>query len=127
MSAPRVAPVSADDAAHECLLLNLPDYRSRWLFRDAGGTITPVAVHGDLLISSLLVLLTCALEGMGPALLADWLAKEALANGRLIDPFPDYSVAATNFETAAWLLYPSRTYLPTKARIVIDFLPKDFG
>jgi DNA-binding transcriptional LysR family regulator len=116
-----------DLAAHECLLLNLPDYRSRWLFRDAGGTITPVAVDGDLLISSPLVLLTCALEGMGPALLADWLAKEALAGGGLIDPFPDYSVAATNFETAAWLLYPSRTYLPTKVRIVIDFLRKEFS
>lgn len=117
----------ADLAAHSCLLLNLPDYRSRWLFRDASGTITPVAVRGDVLISSPLVLLTCALDGMGPALLADWLAKEALSGGKLIDPFPDYAVTATNFETAAWLLYPSRTYLPTKVRIVIDFLRKEFG
>ena len=117
----------ADLAAHSCLLLNLPDYRSRWLFRDASGKITPVAVRGDVLISSPLVLLTCALDGMGPALLADWLAKEALSGGKLIDPFPDYAVTATNFETAAWLLYPSRTYLPTKVRIVIDFLRKEFG
>lgn len=117
----------ADLAAHSCLLLNLPDYRSRWLFRDTDGMITPVAVHGDILISSPLVLLTCALEGMGPALLANWLADEALAHGALVDPFPDYAVSATNFETAAWLLYPSRTYLPTKVRIVIDFLRKEFG
>jgi len=116
-----------DIAAHNCLLLNLPDYRSRWLFRDLGGTITPVAVPGDVLISNPLVLLTCALEGMGPALLADWLADEALANGDLVDLFPDYAIAATNFETAAWLLYPSRTYLPTKVRVVIDFLRKEFG
>jgi DNA-binding transcriptional LysR family regulator len=112
----------ADLAAHNCLLLSLPDHRSRWLFRDAGGTITPISVHGDVLISNPLVLLTCALDGMGPALLADWLSDEALADGSLIDPFPDYTVSATNFETAAWLLYPSRTYLPTKVRIVIDFL-----
>lgn len=117
----------ADLAAHNCLLLNLPDYRSQWLFRDASGTITPVAVHGDVLISSPLVLLTCAIDGMGPALLADWLAKEALADGKLVDPFPDQAVTATNFETAAWLLYPSRTYLPTKVRTVIDFLRKEFG
>jgi len=45
----------------------------------------------------------------------------------LVDPFPEYAVSATNFETAAWLLYPSRTYLPTKVRIVIDFLRKEFG
>jgi DNA-binding transcriptional LysR family regulator len=117
----------ADLADHNCLLMNLQDYRSRWLFRDAGGTVSSIAVRGDVLISSPLVLLTCALDGMGPALLVDWLADEALANNRLIDPFPDYAVTATNFETAAWLLYPSRTYLPTKVRIVIDFLRKEFA
>jgi len=117
----------ADLAAHNSLLLSLPDYRSQWLFRDTGGTITPVSIHGDVLISSPLVLLTCAIDGMGPALLADWLAKEALADGKLIDPFPDLAVTATNFETAAWLLYPSRTYLPTKVRTVIDFLRKEFS
>ncbi len=117
----------SDLAAHNCLLLNLPDYRSRWLFRDAGGMISQISVHGDILISNPLVLLTCALDGMGPALLVNWLADEALAGGRLIDPFPHYAVSATNFETAAWLLYPSRTYLPTKVRIVFDFLRKELG
>jgi DNA-binding transcriptional LysR family regulator len=116
-----------DLADHDCILLNLPDYRSRWLFRDATGEVTPVAVHGDLLISNPLVLLTCAIEGMGPALLADWLVRKAIANGELTDLFPDYAVAATDFETAAWLLYPSRIYLPTKVRTVIDFLRHAFG
>jgi DNA-binding transcriptional LysR family regulator len=119
--------IPADLAAHGCLLLNLPDHRTRWMFRDASGIITPVAVSGDILISSPLVLLTCAMEGMGPALLADWLAGEGLASGKLTDPFPQYAVTATNFETAAWLLYPSRAYLPTKVRIVIDFLRKEFS
>jgi DNA-binding transcriptional LysR family regulator len=122
---PLTAPT--DLVAHNCLLLNLPDYRSRWLFRDATGTVSAIVVHGDVVISNPLVLLTCTLDGMGPALLVDWLADEALANGSLVDLFPDYAVTATNFETAAWLLYPSRTYLPTKVRIVIDFLRKEFG
>jgi DNA-binding transcriptional LysR family regulator len=122
---PLAAPT--DLALHNCLLLNLPDYRSRWLFRDAAGTVSAIVVHGDVVISNPLVLLTCTLDGMGPALLVDWLADEALANGSLVDLFPDYAVTATNFETAAWLLYPSRTYLPTKVRIVIDFLRKEFG
>jgi DNA-binding transcriptional LysR family regulator len=117
----------SDLVAHNCLLLNLPDHRSRWLFRDAAGTVSAVMVHGEVVISSPLVILTCALDGMGPALLVDWLADEALADGSLLDLFPDYAVTATNFDTAAWLLYPSRTYLPTKVRIVIDFLRKEFG
>lgn len=39
-----------------------------------------------------------------------------------MDVFPDYHVTATDFDSAAWLLYPSRAYLPNKVRVMIDFL-----
>jgi DNA-binding transcriptional LysR family regulator len=42
--------------------------------------------------------------------------------GQLIDLFPGHQVTATAFATAAWLLYPSRAYLPGKVRAFIDFL-----
>lgn len=117
----------ADLAAHRCLLLDLPDYRSRWLFRDSDGAVDEVAVDGDVLISSPLVLLTCAVNGMGPTLLADWMIKDELASGALVELLPEYAVTATDFETAAWLLYPSRTYLPRKVRVMIDFLRQAVG
>ncbi len=117
----------ADLTAHRCLLLNLPDYRSRWLFRHSSGVINEVAVDGDVLISNPLVLLACAINGMGPALLADWMVRDELAEGALVELFPEYSVTATDFDTAAWLLYPSRTYLPRKVRVVIDFLRQALG
>jgi DNA-binding transcriptional LysR family regulator len=119
--------IPADLSAHRCLLLNLPDYRSRWLFRNSDGALNEVAVDGDVLISSPLVLLTCAVNGMGPALLADWMIKDELASGALVELLPEYEVTATDFETAAWLLYPSRTYLPRKVRVMIDFLRQAFG
>jgi DNA-binding transcriptional LysR family regulator len=119
--------IPADLSAHRCLLLNLPDYRSRWLFRNSDGALNEVAVDGDVLISSPLVLLTCAVNGMGPALLADWMIKDELASGALVELLPEYEVTATDFETAAWVLYPSRTYLPRKVRVMIDFLRRAFG
>jgi DNA-binding transcriptional LysR family regulator len=122
---PLTAP--ADLAAHRCLLLSLPEFRSRWLFRGASGTVSEIAVNGDILISNPLALFTCAIEGMGPALLVDWLIRDELAKGTLVDAFPDYEVTATDFETAAWLLYPSRSYLPRKVRVTIDFLRQEFG
>ena len=64
---------------------------------------------------------------MGPTLLANWLIDDDIAQGRLVDPFPNYQVTATNFETAVWLLYPSRTYLPNKVRVMIDFLKENLG
>jgi len=55
-------------------------------------------------------------------LLNDWMVDQELANGQLVDVFPRYAVTATTFDTAAWLVYPSRSYLPGKVRAMIDFL-----
>ncbi|MEM9123924.1 MAG: LysR family transcriptional regulator, partial [Pseudomonadota bacterium] len=60
-------------------------------------------------------------------LIADWLVQEDLAAGRLVDLFPSLDATATDFETAAWILYPSRTYLPQKVRVMIDFLKDRLG
>lgn len=113
-----------DLSKHQCLLFTLPEFRSRWLFRDQAGIEKAVAIDGEVVISNALALRTCALSGMGPALLANWLIDEDIAQGRLIDPFPHYAVTATDFDTAAWLLYPSRAYLPNKVRVMIDFLKR---
>ena len=112
----------SDLAGHRCLLFTLPAFRSDWRFRARDGTIQDVPVLGDIAISSALSLRSAALGGGGPALLADWLIGDDLRRGALVDLFPDHDVTATTFDTAAWLLYPSRTYLPRKVRATIDFL-----
>ena len=81
-----------------------------------------VPVTGDLVISGALALRQAARDGHGPALLADWLIAPDLSSGRLVDLFPHHRVTATSFDTAAWLLYPSRAFLPAKVRATIDFL-----
>jgi DNA-binding transcriptional LysR family regulator len=60
-------------------------------------------------------------------LLADWHLDDDFAQGRLVDLFPDHEVTATTFETAAWLLYPSRKHLPLKVRAAIEFLREHVG
>jgi DNA-binding transcriptional LysR family regulator len=107
---------------HNCLRFSFPDYRDRWLFKAGDGRVSEVPVDGDLLVSNALVLRGCALAGMGPTLLPDWLIGADVEQGRLVDCFPRHKVAATSFETAAWLLYPSRNFLPNKVRVTIDYL-----
>ena len=119
-----------DLAVHACLLFTLPTFRTEWSFRSRGavaGTEDPlrVPIRGDIAVSSALSLRTCVLQGGGPALLADWLIRDDLAAGGLVDLFPDYEVTATDFDTAAWLLYPSRAFLPQKTRVMIDFLRRE--
>lgn len=113
-----------DLARHDCLLFLLPDFRGRWRFRDAGGLVTEVPVRGEVAISNAMALRDCALAGLGPALLADWLIDEDLARGALVDLFPAYEVTATDFATAAWLLYPSRRFLPRKVVLASEFLQR---
>ena len=105
-----------------CLVFALPGYRSRWIFLDRAGERTEVQIDGRFVISSALGLRDCALNGLGPALLANWLIDDDIAAGKLVDLYPHHRVTATDFDTAAWLLYPSRAYLPLKVRAFIDFL-----
>lgn len=104
-----------------CLLLALPAFRSRWLFRDGSG-VQSVPVTGDVIASNVLMVRAAALQGLGPALLANWLVGPDLRDGGLVDLYPEHEVTATAFDTAAWLLYPSRNYLPRKTRSTIAFL-----
>ncbi len=129
----RVSPVLADPADlsnHRVLRFSLRDFRSRWLFRKPDETtvtgVQEIQVDGDIVSSNALVLRDLAVAGSGPALLANWLVDDDIAAGRLVPLFPEYQVTATSFDTAAWLLYPSRTYLPSKVRVTIDFLKAQF-
>lgn len=64
---------------------------------------------------------------MGLALLPHWLINDELRSGTLVNVFPDYEVTATDFSTAAWLVYPSRAYVPLKVRVFIDFLKQSIS
>jgi DNA-binding transcriptional LysR family regulator len=112
----------SDLTAHKVLLFNIKAFRTRWLFRDKAGREEAVPISGDVTLSPAGSLLTAALGGLGPALLPDWLVDDAIAAGRLVDLFPDHAATATSFDTAAWLVYPSRAYLPGKVRVMADYL-----
>ncbi|MFT7562300.1 MAG: DNA-binding transcriptional LysR family regulator [Flavobacteriales bacterium] len=110
----------------ECLVFNLPKYRSKWIFRDKAQSFE-LPIKSKLIISSALSLREAALQGLGPCLLADWLVDKDIESGALCDVFPSHQVSASDFETAAWLLYPSRHYLPYKTRVLIDFLKENLS
>jgi DNA-binding transcriptional LysR family regulator len=117
----------ADLAAVSCLLFTFPEFSSRWLFRNSQGLVTEVPIKGDILISNALALRECALAGLGAALLPNWLIDDDIAGRRLVNLFPTYRAAATTFDTAAFVLYPNRAFLPNKVRRTIDFLRHEFA
>ncbi len=120
----RAAPLQQpqDVEHHDCLRFPLAGFRSRWRFQDHDGGLTEVAVSGRTVISSAIALQQCAIAGMGLALLPHWLIEADIQRGDLVRVLPEYAVTATDFNTAAWLVYPSRSYIPRKVRVFIDFL-----
>lgn len=106
---------------HRALLFPFRPYRTRWTFRQ-GAIHTEVPVTGDITLSPAGALCDAALAGLGPALLPDWLVDADLRSGTLVRLLPDWDVTATTFDTGAWAVYPSRSFLPAKVRAMIDFL-----
>lgn len=112
---------------HTCLLLALPGFtRNNWKFTDKEGHSQEVGVSEFLRTSNAMALKQCALAGMGITLQARWMIGRELREGSLVDLFPDYEVSAALDEAAAWLLYPSRSYLPLKVRVFVEFLKSKF-
>ncbi len=107
---------------HRALLFTLHAFRSRWIFRDCEGRLEEAPVQGDITLSPAGSLRDAARLGLGIAMLPNWLVDEDIAAGRLVRLLPEFDVTATTFDTAVWLVYPSRAYLPNKVRVMIDFL-----
>jgi DNA-binding transcriptional LysR family regulator len=118
--APLLRPEDMRD--HRAVLFPFRDFRSRWLFRDARGRVIEQPVAGDIVLSPAGAIRDAVLAGLGPALLPDWLIAEDLIAGRLSTCIEGWDVTATTFDTAAWLVYPSRSYVPGKVRAMIDYL-----
>jgi DNA-binding transcriptional LysR family regulator len=112
---------------HDCLVFPRTGYSVDWLFKDSRGGIKHIPIKGKYLITNSQAIKQCAITGMGLTLLPDWLINDALASGELVSMFSEYVVTATDFESAIWILYPSREYMPLKSRVFVDYLQLKFG
>lgn len=116
-----------DITQHNCLLFPFPGFSTHWIFKNHQKEIAKIPVKGRTVISNAIGIQQCALAGMGLALLPHWLTNKELESGSLIKVLPSYDVTATDFQTSAWLVYPSKSYIPLKVRVFIDFLKKNMA
>ena len=91
---------------------------SQWGFRDSEGTRVEIDVRPDLVIPEPAVMLTIALAGAGIARLPDFIAREAIASGHLVQVLPDLQADKVDVHA----LYTSRRALPVKARVFVRAL-----
>lgn len=119
-----------DLVEHRCLRYPVPGHAARWRFRASGdeqGQVVEVPIDGRHIVSDGVALRDMAVAGMGIVMLPRWNMAEALEGGRLVPLLTEYEATASHFDVAAWLVRPSRAFVPRKVRAFIDFIQAAFA
>ncbi len=112
----------SDLTKHNCLLFPREAYNNQWLFKDSNNNMTNIAVRGNCTITNSEAIKQSAVNGIGITLLPDWLIQSEINSQLLVKLFESYSVTATDYDSAVWMLTPSRRYVPSKTKVFMDHL-----
>jgi len=121
----RPMPVDPSElAAHDGIAMrSLRTGRIRhWMMRDIGGTEAPALLRETVVVNDPAAMREAALHGLGVALIAVPDALRELERGDLVRLVPRWYADAGSIS----LYYASRTLMPAKTRVFIDFVAKAF-
>lgn len=108
----------ADLLQHDCICL----VRGRHIFDcwpfSIQGKVEELQVRSTLLTNHGEVLHDWALLGHGVALKAHWDIEDDLRTGRLVELLAPFTASEINL----YVIYPTRTHLPPRVRVFIDFM-----
>jgi DNA-binding transcriptional LysR family regulator len=112
-------PTDLSDARHECIHFTDPNtgHPWAWEFHRKRRTLE-VPVHGRLTVNDVGTLHSACLAGQGIAQIKELGAESMLADGRLVDLFPDWP----DERFSLYALHPSRHHPPAKTRAFLDFV-----
>jgi molybdate transport repressor ModE-like protein len=105
---------------HECLLHGQATATTIWRFSRGAERERPVPVTGRISVNNSEIALAMARDGLGVALLADWLVGRDLENKRLVRLLEDYEAPPA----PVYLLTPPGQYTPTAVRALREYLAR---
>lgn len=113
----------------DTILYELPGFKSHWKFRSKDNKEKEflVDIKGKVAVKSPAILRKMVLLGQGPSMLADWLVRRDVEEGKLVDILPGFEVTPITFDTGAWVLYPNNAYTPKKVKTFINFIKSELG
>jgi LysR family transcriptional activator of dmlA len=119
--APRLRSPS-DLLNHRCLIYkSLQAQMNTWSFASAQGE-EQVTVAGHLSVNDPEALIKAACEHAGVLLADRGLVGDAVENGSLVTVLSDYECVE---QLPMYVVYPYKKFMPTKTRLLIDFLLKE--
>ncbi len=105
-------------ARHDCIIYSNVQGDHVWHYSAEDGAAASISVSGPLRVNNLSCIVAAALQGVGIAILPQYVAKRWLAAGRLVPVLPAYQLPAQEIHA----IYPSPRFVPAKVTTWIDFL-----
>lgn len=90
----------------------------QWQLKDANGGLQEIKPHARIMMDDMQAITDAAVSGAGVVWLPYWLAREHLAEGRLVAVMRDYD--SVDFPVNA--VWPHAAYQPLKVRLAVDQL-----
>lgn len=113
---------------HACLTFPYTAFKTQWRFKKRGKP-QDIAIAPIMRISNAAALAICVKNGMGLALLPDWMIDQDIETGALVPVLSDWtasgierSAAGQDDAPALWMLTPSRQFTPAKTLVFRKFL-----
>ncbi len=118
-------PLHPDDLAHHtCLNFVSSIAASTWMVRSDNGLPRPLHIKSRILSNQASVLVEFALAGLGIVRLTEMQIANDLAQGRLVELFPEHQC---HEEDPIIAVYQSRRHLSSRLRAFVDFLRATFS
>jgi Transcriptional regulator len=105
-----------------CIIDTNGRFLNNWRFIERNGTPISVQVTGRIEVNSPLAARCAAQAGIGVAILPDFIGREYVRSGALVEVLADYVPK----DRGIYAIYPHRRYLPAKVRAFVDFLSQWF-
>lgn len=118
--------IPSDLYEHKMVTFDLPEFKNHWIFKK-NQEICDIQIKPALSVSNALSVHALIMENIGPGILPSWVAQDSVDEGKIVRLLPNYQVTATSFDTAAWIIYPNRNFLPYRTRVAIDFFRDRIG
>lgn len=110
-----------DLVPHDCLAYQREDEPALWIF-ETGARRTEVPVSGPLRSNSGEVLRRAALDGLGMALLPQWLVASDLAAGLLVACLPELRAYPSGYNAEIYAVHARQDLIPAKIAVFVAHL-----
>ena len=104
---------------YECIIFKDRKEHVEWAFLD-GNKLRLYRPRGRLVSNNWEIVVSAAIEGKGIALVPQFIARSAIEKGHLIELCDSEEIQPLDL----YALFPTRTIMPTRIRLLVDFLSK---